>query len=220
MRILLVEDDPLLGDGIRIALQQAGYSVDLFTNGVEARHALDAESFDVMVLDLGLPQKDGLSLLREMRAAGFLLPVLILTARDTVADRVAGLDLGADDYMVKPFDLDELHARIRALLRRYSGRASPTIKYGSIELDPAARLVTLAGQYVSLTAKEFSMLYLFLENVGHILSREQIEEKIYGWNDLVESNSTEVHIHHLRKKLGKELIITVRGAGYLIPKLA
>ncbi len=220
MRILLVEDDPLLGDGIRIALQQAGYSVDLFTNGVEARHALDAESFDVMVLDLGLPQKDGLSLLREMRAAGFLLPVLILTARDTVADRVAGLDLGADDYMVKPFDLDELHARIRALLRRHSGRASPTIKYGSIELDPAARLVTLAGQYISLTAKEFSMLYLFLENVGHILSREQIEEKIYGWNDLVESNSTEVHIHHLRKKLGKELIITVRGAGYLIPKLA
>ena len=220
MRILLVEDDPLLGDGIRVALQQAGYSVDLFTNGVEARHALDAESFDVMVLDLGLPQKDGLSLLREMRAAGFLLPVLILTARDTVADRVAGLDLGADDYMVKPFDLDELHARIRALLRRHSGRASPTIKYGSIELDPAARLVTLAGQYISLTAKEFSMLYLFLENVGHILSREQIEEKIYGWNDLVESNSTEVHIHHLRKKLGKELIITVRGAGYLIPKLA
>jgi two-component system response regulator QseB len=220
MRVMLVEDDALLGDGIVRALRQAGHSVDLFANGVEARHALDTESFDVMILDLGLPKKDGLSLLREIRAAGFHLPVLILTARDTVADRVSGLDLGADDYMVKPFDLDELHARIRALLRRHSGRASPVIKHEGIELDPAARTVTLNGEYVSLTVKEFSVLHLLLENVGHVLSREQIEEKIYGWNELVESNSTEVHIHHLRKKLGKDLIATVRGAGYLIPKPA
>jgi DNA-binding response OmpR family regulator len=218
MRVLLAEDDPQLGSGIRTGLEQAGYTVDWLTRGDEVRHALEAENFDIMILDLGLPNKDGLSLLREARAAGLTLPVLILTARDTVADRVAGLDVGADDYMNKPFDLDELHARIRALLRRHSGRAEPLIRHGEVVLDPAARLVMLGGQNVSLTAREFAVLHLLLENAGRVLSREQIEEKVYGWNELVESNSTEVHIHHLRKKLGKDVIVTVRGVGYMIPK--
>lgn len=219
MRILLVEDDAQLGDGIRIGLEQAGYCVDWISNGAAAQHALRTENFDLMILDLGLPQKDGLSLLREVRDDGLSLLVLILTARDAAEDRVVGLDHGADDYMVKPFDLDELRARIRALMRRRSGRASSVIKYREIELDPASRLVKQNGEQVSLTVREFAVLYLLLENTGRVLSREQIEEKIYGWNELVESNSTEVHIHHLRKKLGKDLVLTVRGVGYMVPKI-
>lgn len=219
MRILLVEDDALLGEGIRIGLEQAGYCVDWISNGAAAQHALRTEDFDLMILDLGLPQKDGLSLLREVRDEGLSLLVLILTARNAAEDRVAGLDHGADDYMVKPFDLDELQARIRALLRRRSGRASSVIKYREIELDPASRLVKKSDEQVPLTVREFAVLHLLLENTGRVLSREKIEENIYGWNELVESNSTEVHIHHLRKKLGKDLILTVRGVGYMVPKI-
>lgn len=219
MRILLVEDDAQLGEGIRIGLERAGYCVDWISNGAAAQHALRTENFDLMILDLGLPQKDGLSLLREVRDDGLNLLVLILTARDAAEDRVVGLDHGADDYMAKPFDLDELQARIRALMRRRSGRASSVIKYKEIELDPASRLVKQDGEQVSLTVREFAVLYLLLENTGRVLSREQIEEKIYGWNELVESNSTEVHIHHLRKKLGKDLVLTVRGVGYMVPKI-
>mgnify|MGYP002620809067 CR=1 FL=1 len=220
MRVLLIEDDPQLGDGIRAGLEQSGYSVDWLTNGAQAHAALISEGFDVMILDLGLPCQDGLSLLRELREAGQSLPVLILTARDTVADRIKGLDCGADDYMTKPFDLDELSARVRALMRRHSGRASPVITHGDIVLDPSARRVTRNGQAVPLTTKEYAVLYMLLDNRGHVLSREQIEERVYSWNELVESNATEVHVHHLRKKLGKDLIMTVRGAGYLIPKTA
>lgn len=218
MRILLVEDDSQLGNGMRVGLERAGYAVDWLTDGDEAQQALQSESFDLMVLDLGLPKLDGLSVLKQIRDKGEDLPVLILTARDTVADRVTGLDYGADDYMIKPFDLDELYARIRALSRRKVDRASPLVRYGDIEVDPAARTVMKEGKPVMLPAKEFSILILLLDNVGRVMSREQIEEKVYNWNDSVESNATEVHIHHLRKKLGKELIVTVRGVGYMVPK--
>lgn len=218
MRILLVEDDPQLGSGMRTALEKIDYTVDWLTDGLAARAALSTEPFDLMVLDLGLPSLSGISLLKEIREAGNKIPVLILSAHDTVADRVDGLDCGADDYMVKPFDIDEFYARIRALLRRKVDRASPSITYGSIVLDPAARTVTLDEKPVFLPSKEFSILYLLLENSGRVMSREQIEEKLYSWNDAVESNATEVHIHHIRKKLGKELIATVRGVGYMVPK--
>ena len=218
MRILLVEDDSQLGAGISAALTQAGYAVDWLKDGAGVKQALTTEGFDVMVLDLGLPNADGLSLLKNIRESNISLPVLILTARDSIHDRVAGLDQGADDYMVKPFDLDELHARLRALIRRQAGRASPTIQYGDITLDPAAHTVTHNGKFVSLASREFAVLHLLLENIGRVMSREQIEEHLYGWNDSVESNATEVHIHHLRKKLGKQIILTVRGVGYMVPK--
>ncbi len=220
MRILLVEDDPQLGQGMRAALEQVGYTVDWLTDGLDARNALTTAPFDLMVLDLGLPSLSGISLLKEIREEGNKIPVLILSAHDTTADRVSGLDCGADDYMIKPFDLEEFYARIRALLRRRMDRASPAISYGSIILDPAARTVTLNGKPVFLPSKEFSILFLLLENAGRVMSREQIEEKLYSWNDAVESNATEVHIHHIRKKLGKELIVTVRGVGYMVPKTA
>jgi len=218
MRILLVEDDPQLGAGMRAALEQMDYIVDWLTDGLEARRALMTEPFDLIVLDLGLPSLSGINLLKEIREEGNKIPVLILSAQDTAADRVEGLDCGADDYMIKPFDLDEFYARIRALLRRKMDRASPAIIYGPIVLDPAARTVTLDDKPVFLPSKEFSILYLLLENSGRVMSREKIEEKLYSWNDAVESNATEVHIHHIRKKLGKELIVTVRGVGYMVPK--
>ena len=164
-----------------------------------------------------LPKKDGLKILKDLRARGDTLPVLILTARDTINDKVIGLDSGADDYLVKPFDLDELSARLRALLRRQSGRATPGIEYGNLRLDPAAHTLTQAGQLVILSAREFAILQTLLENIGKILSRTRLEESLYGWNEEIESNAVEVHIHHLRKKLGKELIRTVRGIGYMIP---
>ena len=218
MRILLVEDDSQLGSGMRSALEKIDYTVDWLTDGLSARSALMTESFDLMVLDLGLPLLSGINLLKEIREQGNKIPVLILSAHDTAADRVVGLDCGADDYMIKPFDLDEFYARIRALLRRKVDRASPEITYGSIILDPAARTITLDDKPVFLPSKEFAILYLLLENSGRVMSREQIEEKLYSWNDAVESNATEVHIHHIRKKLGKELIVTVRGVGYMVPK--
>ncbi len=218
MRILLVEDDPQLGDGVRVGLQQAGYAVDWLRDGLSALHSLQVDYFDLVVLDLGLPQMSGLAVLEKIRGLGNSIPVLILTARDTVTDRVDGLDSGADDYLAKPFDLDELCARIRALTRRHKGRASPLIEYRDIVLDPMAYRLEKAGEEVNLSTREFKILQILLENSGRVLSRERIEESLFGWGDGLESNATEVHIHHLRKKLGKALIVTIRGVGYMIPK--
>ncbi|MFZ2852677.1 MAG: response regulator [Rhodocyclaceae bacterium] len=217
MRLLLVEDDPLLGDGIQAGLSQAGFAVAWVHDGRAAEMALHTEEFSALVLDLGLPgEPDGMALLERLRGRGLSLPVLILTARDTVADKLAGLDGGADDYLVKPFDLDELAARLRALIRRSHGRQSALLAHGNITLDPAARKTRLGGQVVELAQREFSLLEALLENRGTVLNRSQLERLIYGWNEEPESNAVEVHIHHLRRKLGVELIRTVRGAGYTI----
>lgn len=220
MRILLVEDDPLLGDGVRVGLTQAGFTVDWVRDGHAAQLALETDDFACVVLDLGLPRLSGLELLKQLRRASDKIPVLILTARDTVADRVTGLDSGADDYLTKPFDLDELAARIRALLRRAGGRASSVICHGAVELDPAAHTVRVAGKQAELSPREFSLLQELLESAGRVLSRERLEQSLYGWGDAVESNTVEVHIHHLRKKLGAELIRTIRGVGYMVDKEA
>ena len=225
MRLLLVEDDKLLGDGIQAGLSQAGYAVDWMENGESAESALRTETYEVMILDLGLPDRSGLEILKRLRNRQFSaqdsgLPVLILTARDTVSDRVTGLDAGADDYMIKPFDLDELNARIRALTRRHHGRANPLITHNNLTLDPAAHTVTLDGQPVKLSRREFAILQLLLESRGRVLSRRQLEEGLYAWGEEVESNAVEVYIHHLRKKLGSGLIRTLRGVGYIIDKPA
>ncbi len=218
MRILLVEDDTQLGDGLRAALRQEGYAVDWAKDGEEAELAIRVESYDIVVLDLGLPIKSGLELLDELRAAGSDVPVLVLTARDTTLDRVEGLDKGADDYMVKPFDMDELRARIRSILRRAHGRAIPTLTHGDLEVDVAGRGVVLGGQQVELSGKEFAVLHQLLENQGRVLSKSRLEEGIYDWDSELESNAVEVYVHHLRRKLGKDLIRTIRGVGYVIDK--
>ena len=218
MRILLVEDDPELGDGLSVGLRQAGFAVDWLPDGEAADRALQVERFDLAVLDLGLPRMGGMAVLQRARQRGLDLPILILTARDATGDKVAGLDAGADDYLVKPIDLDELAARIRALTRRSAGRASPLLTHGALTLDPAAHQVLLAGQPVELAARELALLQLLLENLGRVLTRSQLEQSLYGWNDEPDSNALEVHIHHLRKKLGSELIRTLRGVGYTIPK--
>lgn len=216
MRLLLVEDDPLLGDGLKAGLRQCGYSVEWLHDAASAEAALASEHFDLMVLDLGLPDRSGLSVLRGLRRRGDALPVLILTARDTVEDRVTGLDSGADDYMLKPFDLDELAARLRALLRRHGGRAENIIQHGALSLDPVAHTVRLHDSTVELPPREYAVLQLLLENRGRVLSRSRLEQSIYAWGDEVGSNAIEVYIHHLRKRLGSELIRTVRGVGYVI----
>lgn len=218
MRVLLVEDDPLLGDGLRTGLAQAGFTVDWVETGEQAEAALATDEFALMVLDLGLPRLSGMELLRRSRQRGKALPVLILTARDTTQDKVIGLDSGADDYLVKPVDLDELAARIRALIRRAGGRATPVLEHGSLRVDPAARSVTLNGAPVELSAREFSLLQMLLESCGRVLTRAQLEQALYGWGEGVESNAVEVHIHHLRRKLGTELIKTLRGVGYVVEK--
>lgn len=218
MRILLVEDDPQLGDGLTVGLRQAGFAVDWVKDGNAADHALHAESFDLVVLDLGLPRLSGMDVLSRARQRGQAMPILILTARDATGDKVSGLDAGADDYLVKPIDLDELTARIRALARRSAGRAAPLLTHGDLALDPAAHIVTLAGQPVELSSREFSLLQMLLENTGRVLSRTQLEQSLYGWRDEPDSNALEVHIHHLRKKLGSDLIRTLRGVGYTIAK--
>ncbi|MHB1186200.1 response regulator [Thiobacillus sp.] len=215
MRILLVEDDRLLGDGLKAGLAQAGYAVDWLRDGEAAVAALSTETFAAVVLDLGLPKRDGLSVLQWLRGRKDATPVLILTARDQLEDRVRGLDLGADDYVLKPFDLDEIAARLRALVRRAHGRPEPVLTLGAIELNPAARTVTRAGQAVELTPREFDLLHLLLQNADRVLTRRSLEEQLYTWNDAVDSNALEVHIHHLRRKLGNELIRTVRGVGYM-----
>lgn len=218
MRILLVEDDQLLGDGLAVGLRQAGFAVDWVTDGQSADHALLVEDFDVVVLDLGLPRLSGLDVLTRARGRRQDVPILILTARDATGDKVAGLDSGADDYLVKPIDLDELAARIRALTRRRAGRATPLLTYGTLVLDPAARSVSLDGVPVELSGREISLLQFLLENVGRVLTRTQLEQSLYGWQDEPISNALDVHIHHLRRKLGSGLIRTLRGVGYTIPK--
>ena len=218
MRILLVEDDPELGDGLAIGLRQAGFAVDWLRDGHAADLALHDEGFDLVVLDLGLPRLSGMEVLKRARDRGQSLPILILTARDATGDKVSGLDAGADDYLVKPIDLDELSARIRALTRRSAGRAAPLLVHGELAIDLAAHRVTLAGQAVELSGREFSLLHMLLENAGRVLTRSQLEQLLYGWHDEPDSNALEVHIHHLRKKLGSELIRTLRGVGYTIPK--
>jgi DNA-binding response OmpR family regulator len=218
VQILLVEDDELLGSAVRSGLEAAGYTVDWLRDGRLAANALRDDEPDLLVLDLGLPGKDGLQVLRELRARGSDLPVLVLTARDTVDDRVGGLDAGADDYLVKPFDLDELTARLRAIARRRSGRAAPLIEHHGLIFDPAARTVTLDGEPVALAARAIAVLEALLERPGIPLSRERLEHILYGWGEGVESNAVEVHVHHLRKKLGRDRIRTVRGLGYMIPK--
>ncbi len=218
MRILLVEDDPELGDGLAIGLRQAGFAVDWLRDGHAADLALRDESFDLVVLDLGLPRLSGMEVLKRARDRGQSLPILILTARDATGAKVSGLDAGADDYLVKPIDLDELSARIRALTRRSAGRAAPLLVHGELAIDLAAHRVTLAGQAVELSGREFSLLHMLLENAGRVLTRSQLEQSLYGRHDEPDSNALEVHIHHLRKKLGSELIRTLRGVGYTIPK--
>lgn len=218
MRILLVEDDRLLGAGIQAGLQQQQWVVDWLQDGQAALQALITTPYALVVVDLGLPRLDGMQLIAQARHLGLVLPMLALTARDTVVDRVAGLDAGADDYVVKPCDLSELAARIRALLRRAHGRASPYLEHGVLRLDLGARQAYLAGQVLTLSAKEFTILWDLLEHRGRARSREQLEENLYGWNSEIESNAVEVHIHHLRRKLGAGWIRTLRGIGYVIDK--
>jgi two-component system, OmpR family, response regulator len=216
MRLLLVEDDSMIGEAIRAGLKRDGFAVDWVRDAASAAAALHTEPFELLLLDLGLPGGDGLTLLGRLRGRGSSLPVLVITARDAVADRVAGLDAGADDYLVKPFDLDELAARIRALLRRKSGRTGPHLEHLGVVLDPATHRVTRNGADVALSPREFALLQLLLERPGAILSRGQLEERLYGWGEEIESNAVEVHIHGLRRKLGAQFILTVRGVGYRV----
>lgn len=218
MKILVVEDDQVLGNGIQAGLKQKGYAVDLVRDGETAYLALTTEKYGAVVLDLGLPKLSGVEILKKIRAQKNDLPIIIVTARDAISDRVAGLDAGADDYLVKPFSLEELAARLRAVIRRQDGRSQTTIKYGNIHMDPAAHAITLDSEPVSLSGKEFSILQALMENQGRILSKEKLEERLYGWGEEIESNAVEVHVHHLRKKLGPDLIRTVRGVGYVIEK--
>jgi len=214
MRILLVEDDPLLGKGTRLGLEQEGLTVDWVLDGESAQTAAQTHDYAAVLLDLGLPGEDGMTLLRRLRRSGYAAPILIVTARDQVQDRVAGLDAGADDFVIKPFDLEELAARIRAAVRRSAGRASDEIVHGDIVVDSGRRLVRQGGREVPVTAREFAILRALLARPGQVLTRANLEEALYGWGDEVESNAIEVHIHHLRRKLGRGLIKTVHGVGY------
>jgi len=216
LRLLLAEDDSMVGAALRKGLQQEGHTVDWVRDGGEAEAALRTTRYDLLILDLGLPRKDGLKVLADLRQKGAPLPVIIVTARDQVDDRIRGLDLGADDYLVKPFDLDELSARIRAVSRRYAGRAQPLLTHGAVTLDPAAHVVTRDAQPVPLSAREFAILQALIERPQAVLSRTQLEERLYGWEEEIASNAVEVHIHHLRRKLGDRFIQTVRGLGYTL----
>jgi len=219
VRLLLVEDDLSLGSGIQAGLGLSQHTVDWVTDGEAAERALQDQHFDVMVLDLGLPRRHGLDVLKDMRARGDDTPVLVLTALDSVTDRITGLDAGSDDYMTKPFDLDELSARVRALYRRRHDYRLAVLRHGPIQLDTAGRRVTLDGVPVNFSPQQFALLRLLLENVGQTLPRRRLEEALYGWNADIESNTIEVHIHYLRKKLGEDLIRTVRGTGYVIDRI-
>ncbi len=217
MRVLVIEDDILLGDAIQVGLKQAGYAVDWMKDGVSADQALSTEPYVAAVLDLGLPRLSGLEVLRRLRGRHTPIPVLILTAKDTVEDRIKGLDAGADDYLVKPFDMGELTARLRALIRRASGKATSSLTARGVELDVTAHQVRYQNQLIDLHAKEFAVLQALMLNTGKVLSRSQLEAQLYAWGEEVESNAVEVHVHHLRRKLFPELIETIRGVGYLIP---
>jgi DNA-binding response OmpR family regulator len=216
MRILLAEDDPLLGDGLRAGLRQLGFLVDWVRDGEAAERELRMQPYAAAVLDLGLPLKDGMQVLAEARRAGITMPVLVLTARDALPDRIRGLDVGADDYVIKPVDLHELAARLRALVRRSHGQPQETLTAQDVTLDPAARSVAQGGASVPLSGREFDLLHALMLGAGRVLSREQLEQHLYSWGQEVESNAIEVHIHHLRRKLGSSLIQTVRGVGYLL----
>lgn len=218
MRILLVEDDELLGDGLRNGLIQEGYTVDWLKDGISADQALHTETFDLIVLDLGLPKLSGIKVLQNLRSRGLTIPVLILTARESIEDRIKGLDSGADDYLTKPFDLYELCARLRALQRRFSSRAEPILVHENISLDPASHTVTINNETISVSRREFALLHKLLENAGRVLSREHLTQSLYGWGEDVDSNALEVHIHNLRKKFGQTFIRTIRGIGYMIDK--
>lgn len=218
MRLLLVEDDTMIGEPVLDALRAESYAVDWVRDGAAAAAALRTQAYDCVLLDLGLPRRDGLDVLRELRARRDRTPVLIVTARDAVGDRVAGLDAGADDYLLKPYDLDELLARIRALIRRSAGRAEPIYEHGGVTINPATREVTIDGRPVVLSAREWAVLEPLLARPGMVLSRAQLEEKLYGWQDGVNSNAVEVYIHGLRRKLGADLIRNVRGVGYMVPR--
>lgn len=219
MRVLVVEDHKLIGDAVQASLRQAGFTVDWVFDGVAADAALNAEQFSAVVLDIGLPRRSGLALLHDMRNARNMVPVIILTARDTVEDRIAGLDAGADDYLVKPFDMGELAARLRALIRRGArGAASSLLRVGGLSLDTASHQVMLDGREVELSSREFALLNALMLNAGRVLSRAQLEQHLYAWGDEVESNAVVVHIHNLRRKLGNDTIRNIRGVGYLIPR--
>jgi len=216
MRILLVEDDRMIGESIRTALRQDGSAVDWVRDGRSAESTLASEEFDLVLLDLGLPQRDGLEVLHAMRARRNQTPVIVLTARDALTDRVAGLDAGADDYLVKPFELEELAARIRAVTRRKAGRAEPAVEIGDVRLDPSMHQVTRGGEPVVLSAREYAVLEALMARPGAILSRAQLEDRLYGWGDAIESNAVSVYIHQLRRKLGNDFIRNVRGVGYYV----
>ncbi|MBI1175420.1 MAG: response regulator [Sideroxydans sp.] len=216
MRVLLVEDDALLGDGIRKSLDHLGFTVDWLRNGRQAEVALGTEEYSAIVLDIGLPERDGLTLLQSARARGVHTPILMLTARDTTPDKLKGFSLGADDYVIKPVDMEELAARLHALIRRTAGRASPRIQVGEVEIDPDTRQAWKNGQPVELSSKEFALLEMLLQNTGRVLTRVQLEQSLYGWSEGADSNTIEVFIHHLRKKLGSDFIQTLRGIGYTV----
>lgn len=222
MRVLLVEDDELLGDGIRTGLRHYGHTIDWVKDGKAANDVLTTtfENFDIIVLDIGLPKMSGLDVLKSMREKNITTPVVILTARETVEDRVKGLDAGADDYITKPFDLDELCARMRALQRRSKSRAKPIISYANITLDPASHVVHMDGEQIMISRREFALLQKLIENAGRVISREQLNQTLYGWGENIDSNALEVHIHNLRKRFGTTLIRTIRGVGYMAEKPA
>ena len=222
MRVLLVEDDELLGDGIRTGLRHYGHTIDWVKDGKAANDVLTStyENFDIIVLDLGLPKMSGLDVLKSIREKNIATPVVILTARETVDDRVKGLDAGADDYITKPFDLDELCARMRALQRRSKSRAKPILTYGNITLDPASHVVHIDGEQAMVSRREFALLQKLIENAGRVISRDQLNQTLYGWGENIDSNALEVHIHNLRKRFGTNLIRTIRGVGYMAEKLS
>ena len=218
MHILIVEDDLMLGEGLQVGLRQAGFQPEWVKDGETAWHTLQHDAFSAVVLDLGLPKMDGLDVLKRARASEQKLPVLVLTARDTAQDVIAGLDSGADDYMIKPCDLGELAARLRALIRRASGTAAPVMQIGALSLDPASRQIKYESREIELSPREFDLLHELMLNVGKVLTRAQLESKIYPWGEEVESNALEVHVHHIRRKINADIIKTVRGVGYLIPR--
>jgi len=218
MRVLLVEDDAMIAQGLQVALRQAGFTVDWTADGTSASSALHSTTFDLVLLDLGLPGRDGLEVLRELRHRGDATPVIILTARDEIQNRVSGLDAGADDYVVKPFDIDEVTARMRSVLRRVAGRGDPSIQHRDIRLDPVSRTVERNGNPVNLSAHEFAVLEALLQRPGAVLSRTQLEDRLYGWDSQIGSNAVEVYVHGLRRKLGNDSIRTLRGVGYFVAK--